>query len=188
MSDPTTEADASYAEQLRANREEKDAFFADHPQSPIHPDHRDAFDGLAYFPPDQTYRVDATVTVHDDPEPVEMETTASNPVRYLRVVTFEFTLDGDSYTLAGYRQADETGAIFVPFRDKTTGQQTYHHGRYMELEPDEPLADGDEVVVDFNLAYNPFCAYSETFSCPLPPEENWLETVIPAGEQTPDLE
>jgi len=179
---------ADYAERLRANRREKDDFFAEHPQSPIPPEHRDDFDGLDYFEPTPDYRLEATVTVHDDPEPVEMETTASNPVRYLRVVTFAFEVGGEEHTLAGYRQEGDDGAIFVPFRDKTTGQQTYHNGRYMELEPDGEPADGDAVTIDFNLAYNPFCAYSETFSCPLPPEENWLEIVVPAGEKTPDIE
>ncbi|MES3159997.1 MAG: DUF1684 domain-containing protein [Halorubrum sp.] len=182
--------DQAYVDRLRANRREKDEFFADHPQSPIPPEHRDAFDGLDYFTPDPKYRVEATVTVHDDPDPVEMETTASNPVRYLRVVTFRFELAGEAHTLAGYRQAgaaaDET--IFVPFRDKTTGQQTYYQGRYMELAPEGSLADGDAVTLDLNLAYNPFCAYSETFACPLPPKENWLETVVPAGEKAPDIE
>ncbi|SMO56595.1 DUF1684 domain-containing protein [Halorubrum cibi] len=178
-------SDRGYADRLAANREEKDDFFAEHPQSPIPPEHREGFDGLEYFPPDPDYRVEATVTVHDEPEPVEMETTASNPVRYLRVVTFSFEIDGEELELAGYRQEGDDGAIFVPFRDKTTGQQTYHQGRYMELEPDEELGDGDAVVVDFNLAYNPFCAYSETFACPLPPEENWLEIVVPAGERAP---
>ncbi|WP_418281674.1 DUF1684 domain-containing protein [Halorubrum sp. DTA98] len=179
---------SDYVDRVEANRREKDDFFAEHPQSPIPPEHRDAFDGLDYFDPDPAYRVEATVTVHDDPEPVEMETTASNPVRYLRVVTFAFEIDGDEYALAGYRQAGDDGAIFVPFRDKTTGQQTYYQGRYMELEPDEELSDGDVVTIDFNLAYSPFCAYSETFSCPLPPGENWLETVVPAGEKAPDFE
>ncbi|MDB2261739.1 DUF1684 domain-containing protein [Halorubrum ezzemoulense] len=177
-----------YAERLRANRREKDEFFDDHPQSPIPPEHRDEFDGLDYFPPNPDYRVEATVTVHDDPEPVEMETTASNPVRYLRIVTFALEINGTEHTLAGYRQKGDDGAVFVPFRDKTTGQQTYHQGRYMELAPERELADGDAVTIDFNLAYNPFCAYSETFSCPLPPEENWLEVVVPAGERAPDLD
>ena len=181
-------SDQAYADRLTANRREKDEFFAEHPQSPIPPDRREEFDGLAYFPPAPEYRVEAAVTVHDDPDPVEMETTASNPVRYLRVVTFAFELDGEEHDLAGYRQEGDEGAIFVPFRDKTTGQQTYHQGRYMELEPEGELVDGDAVTVDFNLAYNPFCAYSETFSCPLPPEENWLETVVPAGEKAPDVE
>jgi len=177
-----------YAERLRANRREKDEFFADHPQSPIPPEHRDGFAGLDYFPPDSDYRVEATVAAHDDPDPVEMETTASNPVRYLRVVTFEFEVAGSEHALAGYRQEGDDDAIFVPFRDKTTGQQTYREGRYMELDPEGALADGDVVTLDFNLAYNPFCAYSETFSCPLPPEENWLEIVVPAGEKAPDIE
>ncbi len=178
---------SDYADRLRANRREKDEFFADHPQSPIPPEHREAFDGLDYFAPDPDYRVEATVTVHDDPEPVEMETTASNPVRYLRVVTFTFELDGEQRTLAGYRQERDDGPIFVPFRDKTTGQESHYQGRYMELEPDGELADGDVVTVDFNLAYSPFCAYSETFACPLPPGENWLDTTITAGERAPDL-
>lgn len=176
-----------YVERLCANRREKDEFFDEHPQSPIPPEHRDTFDGLDYFPPSPDYRVEATVTVHDDPDSVEMETTASNPVRYLRVVTFAFEISGTEHTLAGYRQEGDNGTIFVPFRDKTTGQQTYHQGRYMELEPNERLTDGDVVTLDLNLAYNPFCAYSETFSCPLPPEENWLESVIPAGEKAPDI-
>jgi len=175
---------SDYADRLEANRAEKDEFFAEHPQSPIPPEQRDDFEGLDYFAPDEDYRVEATVTVHDDPEPVEMETTAGAPVRYLRVVTFEFAVEGESHALAGYRQAsDEGDSLFVPFRDKTTGQQTYYQGRYIELEPDEELADGDVVTVDFNLAYSPFCAYSETFSCPLPPEENWLETTVEAGER-----
>jgi len=110
-----------------------------------------------------------------------METTASNPVRYLRIVTFAFEVGGDD-TLAGYRQEGDDGAIFVPFRDKTTGQQTYHNGRYMELEPDGELADGDAVTIDFNLAYCPFCAYSETFSCPARPKRTGLDRRPPRGE------
>ena len=76
------------------------------------------------------------------------------------------------------------GGYFVPFRDKTTGQQTYEGGRYIEFESDRDLETGDEIVLDLNLAYSPFCAYSETFACPLPPEENWLDVVIPAGEKS----
>jgi hypothetical protein len=180
-----TETDA-WAERLRENRAEKDRFLSEHRQSPIPPEDRDDFDGLDYFDPDPDYRVETTVTVHDDPDPVEMDTSDDRTVRYLRVVTFAFELDGESYELAGYQQKPaEDDTIFVPFRDKTTGQQTYHGGRYMELEPDRALEDGETVTIDFNIAYSPFCAYSETFSCPLPPEENWLETTIEAGERTP---
>lgn len=180
-----------WRDELESKRAEKDEFFADHPQSPIPPEERDEFDGLDYFDPDSTYRVNATATVHDDPEVVLMDTTAGREMRYLRVATLEFDLDRDdedledgSFELAAYQlETPNEEPLFVPFRDKTTGQQTYEGGRYMELSPDRDLADGDELVVDFNLAYTPFCAYSETFDCPLPPEENWLEVTIPAGER-----
>jgi uncharacterized protein (DUF1684 family) len=175
-----------YAERLRANRAEKDRAFAEDRASPLPPEERDDFDGLDYFEPDPTYRVEATVTVHEDPDPVEMETSDGRTVRYLRAVTFTVDLDGETHTLCGYRQEGAAGdELFVPFRDKTTGQQTYRGGRYMELSPDRELADGDRITLDFNLAYTPFCAFSDAFSCPLPPEENWLETTVPAGERAP---
>ncbi|QFU82150.1 DUF1684 domain-containing protein [Natronorubrum aibiense] len=193
MSD-STEADVDvehWRDELESKRDEKDDFFAEHPQSPIPPEERDEFDGLEYFAPDPTYRVTATVEVHDDPEVVLMETTAGREMRYLRVATLEFDLEREddaledgTYELAAYQlESPNEEPLFIPFRDKTTGQQTYQGGRYMELAPDRDLADGDELVVDFNLAYSPFCAYSETFDCPLPPEENWLEVTIPAGER-----
>ncbi|SDR30521.1 DUF1684 domain-containing protein [Natronobacterium texcoconense] len=180
--------------ELESKREEKDGFFGEHPQSPIPPEERDGFDGLDYFDPDADYRVTATATVHDDPEVVLMDTTTGREMRYLRTVTLTFDLEREdddledgTYELAAYQQerpgSEQPEPLFVPFRDKTTGQQTYQGGRYMELASDRELADGDELVVDFNLAYTPFCAYSETFDCPLPPEENWLEVTIPAGER-----
>ena len=181
-----TETPPDYAERLRENRAEKDRLFAEERGSPVPPERREEFDGLDYFDPDPDYRVTATVTVHDDPEPVDMDTSDDRTVRYLRVVTFSFDLGGEAYSLRGYRQEGGDDAVFVPFRDKTTGQQTYRGGRYMELTPDRELADGDRVTLDFNLAYTPFCAFSDAFSCPLPPEENWLETTVPAGERAPD--
>ncbi|WP_440772378.1 DUF1684 domain-containing protein [Natronorubrum sp. DTA28] len=180
-----------WREELESKRAEKDDFFAEHPQSPVPPEERDGFDGLEYFDPDATYRVTATVERHDEPDVVLMDTTAGREMRYLRVATLEFELDRDdedladgTYELAAYQlESPNEEPLFVPFRDKTTGQQSYDGGRYMELSPDRDLDSGDELVVDFNLAYTPFCAYSETFDCPLPPEENWLEITIPAGER-----
>jgi hypothetical protein len=187
MTDDDAVDPESWTAELREKRAEKDRFFADHPQSPVPPDERDDFDGLNYFDPDPDYRVTAAVTVHDDPEPVEMETANGPPTRYLRVVTFDFELRGEELSLHGYRQdADGDEPLFVPFRDKTTGQQTYRGGRYMELQPAGELGDGDEAVVDFNLAYTPFCAYSDAFACPLAPEENWLDVAVPAGERAPE--
>ncbi|NGM68730.1 DUF1684 domain-containing protein [Natronolimnobius sp. AArcel1] len=177
--------------ELEDKRGEKDEFFAEHPQSPVPPEQRDDFAGVDYFDPDPTYRVHATATVHDDPEVVLMDTTAGREMRYLRLVTLEFDLERDeedledgTYELAAYQlESPNEQQLFIPFRDKTTGQQTYEGGRYMELAPDRDLETGDDLVVDFNLAYTPFCGYSETYDCPLPPEENWLEVTIPAGER-----
>jgi len=114
-------------------------------------------------------------------------------MRYLAVATLSTTLpaadpdrDDVAVEIDGYRQEganDET--LFVPIRDKTTGQQTFDGGRYIELAADRSLETGDEIVVDFNLAYTPFCAYSEAFECPKPPETNWIDVAIPAGERAP---
>lgn len=188
MSDADSDFDAAdWADRLRANRAEKDEFLGEHPQSPIPPEERETFERLSYFDPDPEYRVEASVRVHDDPDPVEMETSAGPNVRYLRVATFDFEVNGTRQTLSAYQQETSEGeTLFVPFRDKTTGQQTYPGGRYMEFEPDRSLSDGDTFTLDFNLAYSPFCAYSDTFACPLPPEENWLDVVIPAGERYED--
>ena len=185
MADTPDDTADGYVADLRANREEKDDFFAEHPQSPIPPEHREAFSGLDYFDPDPDYRVAASVTAHDDPDPVPMEATAGNEVRYVRIVTFGFDLGGEAVELHGYKQRpeDDEEAVFVPFRDKTTGQESYRGGRYLELHPENDLADGDVVTLDFNLAYSPFCAFSDTFSCPLPPEENWLDVAVRAGER-----
>jgi len=181
---PTVDVGEQWAEQLQRNRAEKDDFLDEHRQSPIPPEKRDEFDGLAYFDPDPAYRVEATVQAFEEPETVDLETSDGRTVSYTRAFRFTFELDGESYALHGYRQ-DSADSIFVPFRDKTTGQQSYKDGRYMDLEPEGTLEDGDRIALDFNLAYSPFCAYSETFSCPLPPEENWLETTIEAGERAP---
>ncbi|MFP9061799.1 DUF1684 domain-containing protein [Natrialbaceae archaeon A-chndr2] len=189
--DPLEDPDA-YRNALQGKREEKDRFFAEHPQSPIPPEEREDFSGLTYFPPDPTYRVTATVSLEDDPEsnPVAMDTSSGREVRYLRIATLTFDLERDdpdledgTYELTAYSQDGSTDTLFVPFRDKTTGQQSYRGGRYMELDVAGDLEDGQELIVDFNLAYSPFCAFSETFDCPLPPEENWLEVAIAAGEQ-----
>ena len=172
----------AWAAELERQRAAKDEHLAEHPQSPIPQAAREEFDGLDYFDPDPDYRVEARVTVHDDPETVELETTRGPNVEYQRVATFAFDLDGER-ELAVYSHED--GPLFVPFRDKTTGQQSYEQGRYMEFDPERDLAEIETFPLDFNLAYTPFCAFSETFACPLPPEENWLEVAIAAGERAP---
>jgi len=191
-SDGNTDAAAADAEyerwldEIKQMRADKDEFFTEHPQSPSQPEVREEFEGLSYFEPKPEFRVPTRVRVYGNPDPIELEVTAGQPIRYLRPFIFEFELRDERQQLAGYQQeGEDTDTIFIPFRDKTTGQQSYHRGRYMETEPEAELTNGDTVTLDFNLAYNPFCAYSETFACPLPPEENWLDVAVPAGERAP---
>jgi len=179
--------------ELQSSRDRKDEQFGSSRQSPIPPDEREAFDGLSYFQPDPAYRVEATVERVDGDETVTMETSTAGEQLYRRAARLQFEVpdaDGEptEATLVAYQRVDEadSGSLFVPFRDKTTGQQTYPGGRYMELHPDGVLEDGAAVPLDFNLAYSPFCAYSEAYECPLPPRENWLTVAIPAGERYED--
>jgi uncharacterized protein (DUF1684 family) len=116
-----------------------------------------------------------------------MDTTVDTQQEYTRVAQLEFELEGEPLTLVGYAGVGEDDrSLFVPFRDKTTGQQTYGAGRYMEFEVEGDVAAAETVPIDFNLAYHPFCAYNDAFACPLPPEENWLDIAIKAGERLPD--
>ncbi len=99
---------------------------------------------------------------------------------YQRVGRVSFDLEGKSCELFLYSQEENPAVCFVPFRDKTSGVETYGAGRYLEA---ELSADG-WVEIDFNYAYNPYCAYNENWSCPLPPMENWLTVPIRAGEMS----
>ncbi len=179
----------SWREELESYRERKDEKFLEPHNSPLGPEDRREFDGLDYFDPDPDYRIEATVELDESDETVPMETTADGEELYERAARLHFEVPDQrgevtECTLVGYRRVDQgSGSLFVPFRDKTTGQQTYPGGRYIELHYDGELADGVTFTLDFNLAYSPFCAYSGAYECPLPPQENWLEVAIPAGER-----
>lgn len=179
----------SWREELESYRDRKDEQFLEPHNSPLGPEDRREFDGLAYFDPDPDYRVEATVELDESDETVTMETSTDGERLYERTARLHFEVPDQrreltEQTLVGYRRIDEEGgSLFVPFRDKTTGQQTYPGGRYIELHYDGQLEDGVTFTLDLNLAYNPFCAYSPVYECPLPPQENWLEIAIPAGER-----
>ena len=180
----------SWRAELLSYREQKDEQFGTSRQSPLPPEERAEFDGLEYFEPDPDYRVAAIVELLDGEETVAMETSTEGEQLYYRAARLRFEVPDASgeptgATLVAYQRVDEgdSGSLFVPFRDKTTGQQTYPGGRYMELHYEGDLEDGAEVPLDFNLAYSPFCAYSDAYECPLPPRENWLEVTVAAGER-----
>jgi uncharacterized protein (DUF1684 family) len=165
----------TYVAAIEAERAEKDYYLRRDPYSPI--EDRQSFTGLNYYPPDPAFRF--TLALNPvEPEPLTFQTSTGDERVYQRIGTVEFEVEDQSAQLAIYKSEDYD-ELFLPFRDATSGVETYGAGRY--LEPVE-LGSG-ELLVDFNLAYNPYCAYSEAFSCPLPPVENCLKVAIRAGEK-----
>jgi len=165
-----------YIDTIEADRAEKERFFQSSPHSPL--ENRMNFTGLNYYPPNPDFRYTLPINQAETPEPLTFQTSTGDERVYYRIGTIEFEVEGEPAQLALYK-SDQHDELFLPFRDATSGNETYGAGRY--LEPEE-LSDG-QVLVDFNLSYNPFCAYSEAYSCPLPPFENHLAIAIRAGEK-----
>jgi uncharacterized protein (DUF1684 family) len=180
----TTETNAdteAYREGIERDREKKERFFADHPQSPVAG--ATSFAGLDHYPVDPAFRYVLPLHEHETKETVTVETTADGERKYVRFGEFRFTVDGTEVELQAYRPAGDEDRFWVPFRDETSGETTYGAGRYLDLDPNEHRTTDGEWVLDFNLAYNPTCAYNEAYECPLIPMENWLDVPIKAGER-----
>ena len=158
-------------------RREKDDYFRRAPDSPLTPEQRGSFSGLRYFPEDPKFRFTVALdrTAAGGEEGVEMSDGSTNVLR--RSGTLRFRVDGTEVALVAYEQAHE---LFVPFRDVTSGKESYGAGRYVEADP----VGNSRYLLDFNRAYNPYCAYNESWRCPLPPRENWLAVAIRAGERS----
>lgn len=169
--------------QIEAFRKQKDKFFLDNQDSPLTQEDKDQAKGLSYFDFDDTYRVNATLVPEQHPGIFRVQTSTGDHKEYTRIGRLEFELDGQQLCLTAFMPpADEPlhgNRIFVPFRDKTSGKESYGAGRYLDLNKRE----GGEYIVDFNKAYNPYCAYSPYYSCPLPPGENNLAVEVRAGEK-----
>ena len=156
------------AQQLQATRQQKDDFFKRHPQSPLTPEQQASFGGLSYY--DYNPDLDLRVTVEPFPQQdtVTMQTTTGDVREFTRYGQFTFTVDGQEARLTLY-EADY--GFFLPFTDANAGKETYPAGRYLEPE----LLGGDTFLIDFNQAYNPYCAYGDGWSCPVTPAENRLK-------------
>jgi uncharacterized protein len=176
-------------EALTQFRRGRDDLFRSHPQSPIEPDQRASFKGLRYFPADPAYRVRAQVEAGDGTE-LAIETGGDDgAVRYRRAGRLVFQIAGEPCTLTVLSLVQYAGGLFVPFKDTTSGNETYGGGRYLfDTAKDtdalvlEITPGSSEVVIDFNYAYNASCAYSPLWACPLAPPENFLKVPIRAGE------
>lgn len=170
-------------DQDRAERElaefhqQKDTFMGRHPQSPLAREQRRSFHGLAYFPYKPELRLELPLDRDVPDEVIQLETSTGEQQEYRRAGKIYFEVDGQPAELTIYRS--EGSDLFLPMRDATSGPESYGAGRYLE-----PQAVGDQnVLVDFNYLYNPYCAYNDQWSCPLPPPENSLKVPIRAGEK-----
>jgi uncharacterized protein (DUF1684 family) len=157
-------------------RAEKDDFFAHHPQSPLTALQKRTFAGLRYFDDNPALRLTLTVEPFPAPDEIEVQTSTGDVRVYTRFGKFKFSVDGQDAELTIY---ETENGFFLPFVDSLAGKETYPAGRY--LEPEQ--LDGNLFLIDFNLAYNPYCAYNDVWSCPLTPFENRLKVPIRAGEK-----
>jgi len=175
---------------LAAWRAERERLFREHPQSPVPAAERAGFAGLRWFPPDPSFRVEARFEPGDGAL-IEIDTGGEDGViRYRRGGRLRFTLLGMECTLPVLVLVGYGSGLFVPFRDGTSGAETYGGGRYLvdtakdtdagclEVRPGSP-----DVLIDFNYAYHPSCVYSSRWACPLAPPEAALPLRVPAGER-----
>lgn len=167
--------------ELAHQRQHKDEFFRSSPHSPLGSKQKRNFEGLAYYGENPDLRFDVEVERFEKQEKVRMHTSTGEVQEYYKYGTFDFDANGTRARLTVY-SSGEPGDGFVPFTDSTSGKETYGAGRYLELE----WLGGNRFHVDFNQAYNPWCAYSPHYSCPIPPRENRLSVAIRAGEKDYD--
>jgi uncharacterized protein (DUF1684 family) len=153
-------------------------------ESPLDEKDFKKFKGHDFFPVDLSYRVQGKLVVSNGTPFFGMKTTTSRMATERVYGHIEFTLGGKQFRLPVYQSkdlmqtAEYADYLFFPFTDETNGKQTYGGGRYIDLRIPK---EGDAIVVDFNMAYNPYCAYSSRYSCPIVPAENQMDVEVPVG-------
>jgi len=160
----------------------RDTAFKTEEDSPIPPAERPGFQGLAYYPIDPALRFSVRLERYQSPQQVRLGTNTGEIRSALRYGSFDFTVGTQACRLEVYKLEDgpDHGAsLFVPFRDATSGKETYGAGRYIDLKENT----SGVYTLDFNRAYNPSCAYNSDYSCPVPPAVNTLKVPIRAGEK-----
>lgn len=178
------EKDTSYKAQVKRHRFEKDKHFKYADKSPLTDKQQMGFRSLDYFPVHKAYRLTANVERIANPDTVSMAYTNGEKKQYSKFAKLNFELQDKEHTIFAYRNLEtnkkEANQVFIPFYDRTNEHSTYGGGRYLDI---ESFGEGDTTILDFNKAYNPYCAYNEEFACPIPPDENRLDAIVKAGEK-----
>lgn len=177
---PPEPDEGDYATLLLEARAFKDEFLKNDPSSRVPLDRRSWMVPLRYYELDLSYRVPANLAIADDQPVVDIPTSTGRMRRMQHIGHLEFVLHGQSYRLAALLSDNDDG-LFVPFRDETSGTETYPAGRYLDL----PFSPTGVYDLDFNRAYHPDCYFNEELDCPFPPPQNRLPTAVRAGEKLP---
>jgi uncharacterized protein (DUF1684 family) len=175
--------DGTYIEEITKEREDKDRFMRSNVESPF-AKMKDQYTGLKYFPIDSKYKFIADLTPIENKKLVTLKTNDGKEERYQEYAYAEFDLDQFHNKLVILEMIDMgpfRGKLFLAFGDATSANETYGAGRYLDVQKTPGSAT---ITLDFNKAYNPYCAYNSTYSCPLPPAENLLNASIRAGEMS----
>jgi len=166
----------SYIEKIEKIRERHNKAFRKSPNSPLTAEQKQDFKGLSFFPIDEKFKITAKMKKFDEQEEIAILSSKGEERKYVRHAYFEFDLEGQKNRLIILTIPNQN-YLFLAFKDNTTGKETYKGGRYVEI---EKLSD-NEIVVDFNLAYNPLCAYNDRWNCAGIPDENILQIPLRAG-------
>lgn len=168
-----------YILQTRKERKAKDDWFRTNPDSPLDDANRMVFKGLNMFEVDPAWKISGTFIPNPKFERYEMPRTNGKPEVYVIAGKINFRKDGRDFSLTAYQpNGQDSKQLFVPFRDLTSGKETYGGGRYLDLR----LAD-NHITIDFNQAYNPYCVFDYKMICPIPPPDNNLDIEVKAGEK-----
>jgi uncharacterized protein (DUF1684 family) len=179
-------AQTAFTDSINKHRDTYRADFLTSSNSPLKSKEDLAY--LRFYEPDSTYRVEATVQLTPKSEPFEMPTYNGQTRPHVEYAVLSFTLHGKPQQLTIYRNLNlmrlpqYRDYLFLPFKDATSSFATYGGGRYMDLRMSD-IKNG-RITLDFNKAYNPYCAYHEGYPCPIPPKKNTLNVAIEAGEKT----
>ena len=171
-------------QRIREFRERRDQFFKEHPRSPLDDSQRDDFKRLTYYPIDLKYRFEGKIErykyhIMNPKYYANFLTNKGVKKRYIQYGGFRFNLNGKEHIIQLYKSPG-SDHLFIPFRDKTNGDETYSGGRYLDA---EIIMPGYKTVIDFNMAYNPSCVYNDKYICIIPPEENDFDVKIQVGER-----
>lgn len=179
------EEDKIYISEIEQQRFEKNQEYSDSLKSPLNPIHLAEFNGLEYFEVDPDFNIEGTLEITPEEKPFEMYTSTNRLPVYRKYGNFNFKVKGKDFVLGVFQNMDiiddsvQKNYLFIPFQDLTSSKEAYGGGRYIDIQ----IPETDKVMVDFNLAYNPYCAYDDKWSCVIPPPENFLEVKILAGEK-----